>query len=166
MKQIVIALATLNAPRDICRIMEYHDAKCYTYGFHTNGGKAFNFGKAADNEWMSGTFGNRIYRKAGGIEGWVWPMNCSSAKKMSALMAQYMPDVTKDDVVIIVNDYTQELLNEDQYEIDRFLLNEENNLVRDYEKTYGTRPILNIQDTRSHPDYKQFYNNLFEEIEI
>ena len=80
-------------------------------------------------------------------------------------MEQYMPDVTKDDVVIVVNDYTQELLNETQGDIDRFLLNEENTLVRDYEKTYGARPVLNIQDTRSHPDYKKSFNDLFEEIE-
>jgi len=162
MKQIAIALATLNAPRDICRLMEYHDAKYYTYGFFTNGGNCFNYGKAADNEWMSGTFGNRIYRKAGGIEGWVWPMNCSSAQKMSALMKQYMPNTEKDDVIIFVNDYTQELLNESQSDIDRFLLNEENKLVRAHESVHGIRPVLNIQDTKHHPDYRKTFNELFE----
>jgi len=165
MKQIVIALAPLKAPRDICHIMEYHDIKYYTYGFFTNGGQTFNYGKAADNEWICGTFGNRIYRKAGGIDGWIYPMNCSSAKKMSALMNQYMPGTTKDDVIIVVNDYTQDLINETQEEIDRVLLNEENDLIRAYELVNGKRPILNIQNTRCHTTVKYTFDALFEESE-
>lgn len=164
MKQIVIALSQLQAPRKICDIMQWHNSKYMTYGFYTNGGKAFNYGKAADNEWMSGTFGNRIYRKAGGIDGWTWKMQCSSAKKMSELMKRHMAGVTKNDVIIVVNDYTQELQNETQQEIDRFLLNEENKLVRLHESYYGSRPVLNIQDTRSHPDFNTSFKALFEEV--
>jgi len=156
-----IALATLNMPRDICYIAEKHKTKHYTYTFQTHNG-IFNYGKAADNEWMSGTWANRIYRKGGGIPGWRHMLADSSASKMSELMKRYLPEVEKTDVIITVNDWTQDLLDEDEFEIDRFLLNEENKLIKSYKFVNGCAPVLNIQPTRSHPDFKTMFNNLFE----
>ena len=164
MKKYSISLAKLNAPRDICHIMESCEIKYYNYEFALNGGIIFNIGKAADNEWMSGTWGNRIYRKAGGISGWVWPMHCSSSKKMKELMQKYLPTVHKDDVIITVYDRTLELQNQPQIDIDRFLLNEEHKLIKEYQSVWGSTPLLNIQRTRIRPDYTDTFNKLFEEI--
>ena len=159
-----IALATLNMPRDICYVVEKQKTKHYTYTFQTHNG-IFNHGKAADNEWMGGTWGNRIYRKGGGIPGWRHMLVDTSASKITEMMKKYLPDVTKNDVIITVNDWTQDLLGEDDYEIERFLLNEENKLIQSYKAINGCTPVLNIQTTRSHPDVKTMFNNLFEEID-
>lgn len=143
--------------------MQYHDCRYYNYDFSINGGITFNIGKAADNEWVTGTYGNRIYRKAGGIDGWISPMYCNSANKMRDLMNKYMPDTTKDEVIITVYDYTHKLCNYDQIGIDKFLLNEEHNLIKNHEMTFGTTPVLNIQPTKSHYDCIESFNNFFEE---
>ena len=160
-----IALATLNTPRDICRIVEKHKTKNYNYTFQTHS-DIFNHGKACDNEWMSGTWGNRIYRKAGGIPGWHTMLADTSASIMTEMMEKYLPNVNKDDVIITVNDWTQDLLDEDELEIERFLLNEENKLIQSYKMINGCMPILNRQPTRSHPDVMTMFNNLFEEVRV
>ena len=160
-----IALATLNTPGDVCYIVEKHKTKFYNYTFQTHE-DILNYGKACDNEWMSGTWGNRIYRKAGGIPGWHQMLADTSASKMTEMMEKYLPDVHKNDVIITVNDWTQDLMDEDEHEIERFLLNEENKLVQSYIALNGCMPVLNIQSTRSHPNVMIMFNNLFEEVSV
>lgn len=150
MKTYYIDLSNLRTPREICPIMERNVTKQYTYVYQT-AGSIFNCGKAADKEWMTGTWGNRTYRKAGGIRGWPCLLSDTSAAKMTELMDQYLPEVCKNDVIITINDYTQDLVNEVDDEIDRFLLNEENKLIRQFEHQFGCLPLLNIQNTRAHP---------------
>jgi hypothetical protein len=150
MNTFQIDLSKLKVPRDVCSVMERSLTKNYVYFFEANQ-QIFNIGKAADKEWEFGTWGNRMYRKAGGIPGWKYLLNDTSAAKMTQLMKTYLPEVSKDQVIITINDYTQLLVDETDKEVDRFLLNEENKLVRQYEKAYGCLPPLNIQNTRAHP---------------
>jgi hypothetical protein len=158
MKIITFPLSVFNCPRDICAKMT--GIKYYTYTFHTNT-EVIKEGKASDDEWMSGTWGNRIYRQAGGISGWPSELNDTSANKMRERMRQFFPTITKDQVQVTVYDLTEELQNESKKEIDRVLLNEEDERVQAHIREYGTPPKLNIQPTRTRR--KPILNNtLFE----
>jgi hypothetical protein len=148
MKEFTINLSALSTPRDICHIMEMLNVKHFTYTFSTKN-EIIKEGKASDNEWASGTWGNRIYRQAGGIPGWNSnSLDDSSAKKMNVQMKQHFPAISKNDVSITVHDYTFELENEPQYEINRVLLNDENARVQKHINDVGVPPKLNIQKTR------------------
>lgn len=158
MKILTFPLSNFTSPRDLCAKMK--GVKYYTYTFYTQT-DIIKEGKAADVEWMSGTWGNRIYRQAGGIRGWETELNDTSANKMREQMQKYFPDVTKDDVSVTVYDYTDELQGESDDEIDRVLLNKEDERVRAYIIEHGVPPKLNIQPTRTRRK-PIFNNNLFE----
>jgi hypothetical protein len=159
MKIFTFPLKDFTSPRDLCTKMK--GVKFYTYTFYTQT-DIIKEGKAADTEWMSGTWGNRIYRQAGGIKGWTIELNDSSANKMREQMQKYFPDVTKDHVSITVYDYTDELEGESNSEIDRVLLNKEDERVRAYINEHGVPPKLNIQATKTRTK-PILNNNLFEE---
>jgi hypothetical protein len=146
MKIITFPLSSMTCPRDICAKMT--GIKYYTYTFHT-ATEVIKEGKASDDEWMAGTWGNRVYRQAGGIAGWYSELNDTSANKMREKMRQFFPTVTKDQVQVTVYDHTDELKNESKREIDRVLLNEENDRVRAHIIEHGVPPKLNIQATRA-----------------
>jgi hypothetical protein len=146
MKILTFPLKDLESPRDLCAKMK--GVKYYTYTFYTQT-DIIKEGKAADVEWMSGTWGNRIYRQAGGIKGWSSELNDTSANKMREQMRQHFPEVTKDQVSITVYDYTDELAKESKDEIDRVLLNKEDERVRAYIHERGVQPKLNVQATRT-----------------
>ncbi|CAB4125400.1 hypothetical protein UFOVP181_46 [uncultured Caudovirales phage] len=155
-----LSLATLRYPRELCYLMERQGVKYYTYTFQTNDA-VIKYGKAADNEWQFGTWGNRIYRQAGGIPGWNGnELSDTSAVKMNVQLREHFPNVTRDQVVITIYDYTSELEDLDQSEIDRILLNEEDALVKKHTEVYGSPPKLNIQKTRTRT--KPLFDNLFE----
>ena len=151
MKTFTIQLSKLKTPRDICRIMEKKGTKHYTYTFQTPT-EIIKEGKAADNEWMSGTWGNRLYRQSGGVAGWSSSeLFDSSALKMRYLMEKFFPSVSKDEVLITVRDHTQDLIGEDEVTIKQVLLNEEDKRVQAHIRKYGVPPKLNIQKTKSKP---------------
>lgn len=150
MKTFKIKLAELAIPRDVCHMAEMERCKYYTYTFQTNS-KIIKHGKAADNEWISGTWGNRLYRQAGGIPGWEgWNLDDTSARKMREGMERCFPHVNRHDVTIIVYDYTDELEGKTEKEIDDRLLNEEHELVKQHLYEHGAPPLLNVQRTRNH----------------
>lgn len=159
MKFFTLTLANLKSPRDICYIMEKKGVKYFTYTFQSND-SVIKHGKAADNEWMYGTWGNRLYRQVGGLDGWNCPLNDTSAKKMREQMNKHFPGLTRMDVTVTVYDYTEELEDEDEKEIDRVLLNEEDAMVKKHIATYGAPPKLNVQQTRTKT--KPCFNKLFE----
>lgn len=160
MKFFTLTLANLKTPRDICYIMEKKGVKYYTYTFQCNE-QVIKHGKAADNEFLCGTWGNRLYRQVGGLPGWgTRELNDTSAKKMREQMRKFFPNLTKTDITVTVYDYTDELEDEDEKEIDRVLLNEEDAMVKKHIATYGSAPALNIQQTRTKT--KPCFNKLFE----
>lgn len=158
MKIFTFPLKDLTSPRDLCARMK--GVKYYTYTFHTPY-DIIKEGKAADDEWMAGTWGNRIYRQAGGIKGWQTELNDSSANKMREQMKRHFPEVNKHQVSITVYDYTDELEHEPQEEIDRVLLNKEDERVRAYINEHGVPPKLNVQGTKSRGK-PMLDNGLFE----
>jgi hypothetical protein len=143
--------------------MEKRSVKYYTYTFHTNE-TVIKEGKAADNEWVTGTWGNRIYRQAGGIGGWGSNrLHDTSALKMTSLMQDYFPNLDRYSISITVYDYTEELKECEDIEIERFLLNEEDKKVKEHIKKFGFAPKLNIAPTKSRP--KPRFYEMFEVID-
>lgn len=160
MKTFTITLANLTSPREICALFEARGCKYFNYTFQSNT-EIIKHGKAADKEWMASTWGNRIYRQAGGIEGWGGhSLHDSSANKMRELMRIHFPTLTKNDVTITIYDYTDELASLDEKEIDRRLLNEEHELIKKHVEDYGVTPKLNIQSTKIRT--KAMFDGLFE----
>jgi hypothetical protein len=160
MKFFTLTLANLKYPRDICYIMEKNGVKYYTYTIQSNNG-VIKHGKAADKEWCYGTWGNRLYRQIGGLLGWGnYELNDTSAKQMREQMRKFFPELTKTDITVTVYDYTDELTGEDDKEIDRVLLNEEDAMIKKHIATYGVSPALNIQRTRTRT--RPCFNKLFE----
>jgi hypothetical protein len=160
MKTFTITLANLTSPREICPLLEARKCKYYNYTFQSNFG-VIKFGKAADNEWMAGTWGNRLYRQAGGINGWgSYALHDTSANKMREQMNIHFPTLTRNDVTITVYDYTDELVGLDEKEIDRRLLNEEHELIKKHVEDYGDTPKLNIQCTKIRT--KAMFDDFFE----
>jgi len=153
-----INLANLRRPRDVCDYMT--GRKFYTYGIFYNS-VCVKYGMSHDNEWPE-TWGNRIYRQAGGIPGWINMLHDTSAKITTDLFYQFLPHAHKNDIIFIVNDYTQDIVTDYQKEITTFLLNRENELVKEHEKTYGEKPILNKEDTKEIISAYRAFNNLFE----
>ena len=160
MKFFTLTLANLKYPRDICYIMEKKGTKYFTYTFQSND-DVIKHGKAADNEWMYGTWGNRLYRQVGGLDGWGnYELNDTSAKKMREMMNKYFPELSKNDITITIYDFTEDLEGEEEEEINRVLLNEEDAMVKKHVAQYGFPPKLNIQQTRTKT--KPCFNKLFE----
>lgn len=150
MKTFTFSLKNLSTPRDVCYLLEKEGTKYYVYSFQSTT-DIIKFGKAADNEWMFGTWGNRLYRQAGGIPGWgSCSLNDTSAKDMRLQMQKHFPDLTRNDITVTVFDFTQELDNKKPSEINKMLLNEENDRVKQYTFAVGRRPNLNIQPTKNH----------------
>lgn len=162
MKTLTFNLKDLSAPRDICHLLEKEGTKYYVYSFQSKD-DIIKFGKAADNEWMFGTWGNRLYRQAGGIAGWgVFSLNDTSAKDMRMQMQKHFPDLTRNDITVTVYDFTEELDSKKSSEIDKRLLNEENDRVKQYTLAVGRRPNLNIQPTKNH--FSPVWPDIFEEV--
>lgn len=160
MNVFTIELSTLKYPREICYLMEQQGTKYFVYTFQTNN-TIIKHGKAADNEWIYGTWGNRVYRQAGGIPGWNGnELSDTSAVKMNTQLREHFPEVTRHDVTITVMDYTEELEGLDPAEIDRILLNQEDAMVKKHIEVYGAPPKLNIQKTYTRT--KPIFDSLFE----
>lgn len=147
MKEITIDLSTIHRPREICELLK--GIKYLTYCFRLKDGTVIKFGKAADSEWVYGSWGNRVYRQAGGISGWVeGELACTSAKKMQVLMQEYFPNVKKDDIIISVFDHTAELEGAEKHVIEDTLLKDEDSRVQQHITDKGCAPKLNIQKTK------------------
>jgi hypothetical protein len=160
MKTYTITLANLVSPRDICDLIKKRGTKHFTYAFQCNT-EIIKYGKAADNEWMFGTWGNRLYRQVGGLPGWGnLSLNDTSANLMREQMNKFFPDLTRMDITVTVYDFTEELEGMDEREIDRILLNEEDAMIKKHIVDYGVSPKLNIQTTRRR--LKPCVDNLFE----
>lgn len=162
MKTYTIPLNIYNKPREITITMKRLGIKDYTYEFHDKEG-CFEIGMSCDNEWERGHYGNRIYRKATAIDGWNTYISGDTTvieqrRKIHEVQQRgYLCQLGKDDVEIKVHDYTEELDGKLPKQKEIFLKNNEDKLVRKFEGTYGSRPVLNFGETRtSHSAYDQF----------
>jgi hypothetical protein len=151
----------MNHPRDISNFALYYRIKNYCYEFGITG-EVLKYGKANDKEWQRGTWCDRIYRQAGGIDGWRRGLNCSTASVTKERMKTYFPLVTKDEVYIRIYDYTHDLVNDSNDKVEAVLLNAENKMIRDYVDVHGTKPRLNIAETKSHAYISSEVSALFD----
>lgn len=179
MRELILSLNTCETPRDISNFMRKHRVQIYTYGlWSTRHGDWINYGESSDNEWQRGTWGNRLYRKGGGIPGWNTTseyfegtfdigLHDTSAQEMRRLCENLLPDLVKDDVIIYIHDYTMEpcLRNETDRYIKQFVRNKEHERIEHYKsENLGYAPKLNVQATRpgSLP-IRELLDNFFED---
>ena len=108
------------------------------------------YGKAADNEWMSGNWGDRVYRQAGHIPGWSKMLGSGSGAEMCDIVAKYTEltgrFVHKDDVGIVIYDFTNFEFPV-QNKFGKYLEKVENYLIENYQiRNQGRNPVGNIKD--------------------
>lgn len=108
------------------------------------------YGKAADNEWITGNWGDRVYRQAGHIPGWSKMLGAGSGEEMMDVVANYTQQtgriVHKDDVAIVLYDFTNfKFPVQDKF--GKYLEKVENYLIEQYQsKNQGRNPVGNIKD--------------------
>lgn len=108
------------------------------------------YGKGADFEWQKGNWGDRVYRQAGNIPGWDVMLTGDSGKEMSrdyipAYQAQYNRPVHKDDVIVLLWDFTNyKFTSEHQWDL--CLRQFENFLIEEHERNHGSRPPGNVKN--------------------
>jgi len=161
MRTFTLLLSAMHQPRDISNFALHYQIKNYCYEFGITG-EVLKYGKANDKEWHRGTWCDRIYRQAGGINGWPRRLSCSTASVTKERMKTYFPLVTKDDVYVRIYDYTHDLVNDSDDKVDAVLLNAENKLIRDHMNVHGIKPKLNIAETKSHAYISSDVQSLFE----
>lgn len=96
----------MTCPSEICRFMKQLDIQSYAYEFWTYEG-IIKYGESADN---SEAYGERIYRQAAWLDGWVMEPCSSSGAEMMMIARdfekQYGRPLHKDSVHIVVYDTT------------------------------------------------------------
>jgi hypothetical protein len=124
--------------------------------------EVLKYGKAADNEWMSGNWGDRVYRQAGHIPGWSKMLGAGSGDDMVGILANYTQQtgriVHKDDVAILIYDFTNfKFPSQNQFGL--YLEKVENYLIENYQaKHQGRKPVGNIKD-EAHAKHASFVDD-------
>ena len=160
-------LKDLDTSIAISRIFSKYNIKYYVYTFSTKDG-VIKHGLSADNEWKRGTWGNRVYKQTLGIPGWnnrpdPTKMD-TSAQEMYETVCNHFPNITKDDVIITVYDFTCDLTENNEFHRQTQLMNAEGFLVDMHETNFGCMPPGNIKSVQQRPHYHA-YTNLFIETE-
>lgn len=138
--------------------------KYYTYAFLYNN-VVMKYGMSADNDWMRGSYGERIYRQAFQIPGWPTKPSPKSAGNDMLDVIKHFPNINKSNVCIKIWDMTnypfpvQDCPKEEVLECERILLDL-------HEKSFGYLPIGNIRDERKiAKKFKvtdQMFNSMFD----
>jgi hypothetical protein len=152
---------------EIKSIMKKTGIKYYCYAFIYNS-TIMKYGMSADNDWMRGSFGERIYRQAFQIPGWPSKPSPKSAGNDMLDVIKYFPNIHKSNVCVKVWDMTgfpfavESCPKDEVLECEKVLLDL-------HEKQFGSLPIGNIRDERQMPKKTrvtdQIFNSMFDVID-
>jgi hypothetical protein len=163
--QLDIDLSSLLNAHEIKRIMKDNKIKFYCYLFIYKG-IIMKVGMSADNDYLRGSFGERIYRQSFHIPGWPKCASKNSAGNDMLDVIENFPGINKNDVCIKVFDLTNidfAVKSNPKKEVNDF----EKALLEWHEKTYGCIPIGNLRDERLMPKKSQVtdlvFGSLFDE---
>lgn len=138
---------------------------CYAFIYKNT---VMKIGMSADNDWMRGSYGERIYRQAFHIPGWPSKPSPNSAGNDMATIIKHFPLIGKNDVCIKVWDmtnYSFAVANCPKTEV----LECECVLLDLYEKEHNSLPIGNIRDERLMPKKARvsdtMFNSMFDVME-
>jgi hypothetical protein len=163
-----IELKYLNAPIDISTICAKENVLDYVYTFEYIDHLIDELLKAGLSYNSSGLYGERGYRQAGHLPGWINPLVGSSGSDMTVICNlfynKYGKYPHKDNVIFTVHDLTNVTspsIAEPYFHVEQL----ERKLIREYEGKHGRRPIGNIK-SESHVDrktivHKDIFNLLF-----
>lgn len=163
-KPFTIDLWTLTDASEISALMRDRNIKMYVYAFVSIYG-VMKFGSSKDYEWKrKKQYGNRIYRQAHHIPGWINGVAepDTSGNDFLNTIQKYPSSLTKNDVWIIVWDMSHYPVLSKSFpkEIEEF----ENELIQDYCSMYGKRPIGNPKDTAAAANVFVVADTVFEQI--
>tara|TARA_R110000851_G_scaffold9350_4_gene34872 strand:+ start:6023 stop:6562 length:540 start_codon:yes stop_codon:yes gene_type:complete len=144
-----ISLRKCGQPIDVVNFFRKHKisgAYLYSFAYKT---VVMKFGSSSGPRKSSlrpSMYGERVYRQAGHILGWVGGCHTSSAgADMGCLVADKFPTCRKNDVTITIYDatnYAFTVLDNPSYDLERA----ENNLISAHELILGRSPAGNIKD--------------------
>lgn len=161
---IIIDLNQCLHAAQIKQLMKKMGIKYYTYAFLYNN-VVMKYGMSADNDWIRGSHGERVYRQAFQIPGWPTKPSPKSAGSDMLDIVKHFPNINKSDVCIKVWDMTnypfavQDDPKEEVLECERILLDM-------HEKSFGYLPIGNVRDERKIAKKArvtdQIFNSMFD----
>ena len=155
-KEYKFSLIKYDTPSQFKKEFYDNDIRFANYELWAKDIGVLKFGKMTEEE--------RIARQVEGLWGWRKHYSGTSARQLRRKLQNknLYETITKNDVIVTVYDYTEwfkDNINR-MLDADRLLLNQEDQLIKDYCGYYGNTPVLNIQSTRTH--YKPLFNKLFE----
>ena len=169
----VIHLKDIDEPSAILRFCKKHNIKDIAYQFVYNSpiehkDICIKIGRSAGGE-----IGERIYRQAGHLEGWINPLVGPSGADLIEVVELYESTFPKDTGLLIKDNFTIKIwdvtgvpnnnINDDAYPT-RLC---ENELMDEYEAVHKCLPIGNPKDTRNEmmKPYtpRDVWNNIFDE---
>jgi hypothetical protein len=163
--KFTICLDQLLHACEIKSIMKNCGVKYYCYIFMCND-ETMKIGMSADNDWLRGSYGERIYRQAFHIPGWPSrPAKSTPGFKDMQKMLPHFPSINKNDVKIIVFDMTGYPF-ESSYNPSLEVNDLERQLMDGYENQYGFLPVGNIIDERERRKGRvtdKLFGSLFDE---
>jgi hypothetical protein len=147
---------------EIKRLMKKTGVKYYTYAFIYNS-TVMKYGMSADNDWMKGSYGERIYRQSFQIPGWpTKPSKKSSGNDMLDIIEKF-PNINKNDVCVKVWDmtgYPFAVASQPKVEVGEL----EKQLFQNHFDKYGALPVGNLRDEREMPKKYRVTDQLFNSI--
>ena len=165
--RIQLDLSKMKNACEIKGIMKKLAIKDYCYAFMHNN-IVMKFGQSGDNDWMRGSYGERIYRQARFIPGWPTLAAAGSAGCDMAALAEKFPNIDKNDVSIQVWDMTNvafSVATDHRHELTIV----ENELIAMHIKAFGHQPLGNIKDqsyiTKKTRVTDQVFNSLFDVVD-
>ena len=138
---------------------------CYAFLYKST---TMKYGQSADNDWIRGSFGERIYRQSFHIPGWPKKPSVNSAGNDMLDIIKNFPNINKNDVCIKVWDMTNypfAVQRNPKHEVTQL----EDQLLDSHEKQFGYLPMGNLRD-ESHIRRKtrvtdQIFNSMFDKTD-
>jgi hypothetical protein len=136
---------------------------CYAFIYKST---IMKYGQSADNDWVRGSFGERIYRQSFQIPGWPSKPSVKSAGNDMLDVIKNFPNIDKNDVCVKVWDmtgYSFAVQDDPRHEVTQL----EDQLLESYEKQFGYLPVGNLRN-ESHIRRKtrvtdQHFNSIFDQ---
>ena len=159
-----IDLSQMSQACEIKHIMKNLGITDYCYAFIYNS-TVMKFGQSGDNDWIRGSYGERIYRQARFIPGWPTVAAAGSAGCDMADLAKKFPNINKSNVCIRVwnmSNVAFSVATDHRHELTVV----ENELIAEHIKNFGYQPVGNVKDesyiVKKTRVTDQMFDNLFE----
>jgi hypothetical protein len=144
---------------EIKRLMKRMGVKYYTYAFIHNS-TVMKYGMSADNDWMRGSYGERIYRQSFQIPGWPSKPSPKSAGNDMLDIVDRFPNISKNDVCVKVWDmtgYPFAVADNPKFEVGEL----EKQLLEEHYAKFNSLPIGNLRDERLSPKKARVTDQMF-----